>query len=84
MEQWSVVETLVVILGLFAAVGAPVIKLITSISELTSTVRELKNDFLSLTAKNTDSHRRIWAHNDVQDARLDDHEKRIVLLERKE
>ena len=37
----------------------------------------------TLTANNTESHRRIWAHNDEQDEKLENHEKRITKIETK-
>lgn len=33
---------------------------------------------------NTEGHRRLWKHNDEQDATLNDHETRITILERKD
>lgn len=81
MTEWGVVGVIVALAGLFLTVGAPIIRLITSITRLTGTVEALQKDMEGLTVKNTESHRRIWEHNDEQDERLNDHETRIKLIE---
>ena len=87
--EWNVVGVIVTLVGLAAAVGGPVLKLNASITKLTTLLKviEQRLDALEQGAKEqrthaAESHRRIWAHNDEQDERLEDHEKRITLLER--
>lgn len=87
--EWTVVGVIVTLVGLAAAVGGPVLKLNASITKLTTLLQviEQRLDTLEQGAKEqrthaAESHRRIWAHNDEQDDRLEDHEKRITLLER--
>lgn len=87
--EWNVVGVIVTLLGLAAAVGGPVLKLNGSITRLTTLLQAIEHrlDSLEQGAKEqrthaAESHRRIWAHNDEQDDRLEDHEKRITLLER--
>ena len=87
--EWNVVGVLVTLAGLAAAVGGPVLKLNGSITRLTTLLQAIEHrlDELEQGAKEqrthaAESHRRIWAHNDEQDDRLEDHEKRITLLER--
>ena len=86
--QWEVVGVIVTLVGLAAAVGGPVLKLNGSITRLTTLLQAIEHrlDTLEQGAKEqrthaAESHRRIWTHNDEQDARLEDHEKRITLLE---
>ena len=86
--QWEVVGVIVTLVGLAAAVGGPVLKLNGSITRLTALLQAIEHrlDTLEQGAKEqrthaAESHRRIWNHNDEQDARLEDHEKRITLLE---
>lgn len=81
MTEWGVVGVIVALVGLFLTVGAPVMKLITSITKLTGAVDALQKDVEGLTVKNTEAHRRIWEHNDEQDEKLNDHETRIKLME---
>ena len=46
-------------------------------------MQNLNQAMNTLTANNTESHRRIWAHNDEQDEKLENHEKRITKIETK-
>ena len=81
MNEWNVVGVLVVVAGLFLSVGAPVIRLNSTLTKLSTLVEGLQD---RQERDNTDSHRRLWKHNDEQDAALNDHETRITILERKE
>ena len=81
MNEWGIVEVLVVLIGLFATVGAPIIKLISSITKLNATVDNLRENVDSVTRRNTDAHRRLWEHNEKQDAEIRDHGNRIERLE---
>lgn len=87
--EWNVVGVLVTLAGLAAAVGGPVLKLNGSITRLTTLLQAIEHrldgverDAKEQRAHAAESHRRIWAHSDEQDERLEDHEKRITLLER--
>jgi len=81
MDEWSVIGVLVVLVGLFATVGAPISKLIESITKLTVTVQSLQADMEQLTAQNGKSHERIFARLDEHEGRLGDHEARIGVIE---
>lgn len=87
--EWNVVGVLVTLVGLAVAVGGPVLKLNGSITRLTTLLQaiehrldEVEREARDQRAHAAESHRRIWAHSDEQDERLEDHEKRITLLER--
>ena len=80
---------IVTLVGLAVAVGGPVLKLNGSITRLTTLLQaiehrldEVEREARDQRAHAAESHRRIWAHSDEQDERLEDHEKRITLLER--
>ena len=55
-----------------------------AITELTVTCKNLDGQFAAMQNKNTESHRRIWEHNDEQDKMLNNHEARIKSIERGE
>ena len=83
------VGVIVTLVGLAVAVGGPVLKLNGSITRLTTLLQaiehrldEVEREARDQRAHAAESHRRIWAHSDEQDERLEDHEKRITLLER--
>lgn len=84
MTQWDIVTVLAAVVGLFAAVGAPVIRLNATMTRLSTLVETLEEKVDSQAASSKESHRRLWAHNDEQDGKLNDHEKRITILERKD
>lgn len=84
MNEWNVVGVLLVVAGLFLSVGAPVIRLNSTLTKLSTLVEAVQSRQDRQDRDNTDSHRRLWKHNDEQDAALNDHETRITILERKE
>ena len=84
MDEWGVVGVLVVVAGLFLSVGAPVIRLNSTLTKLSTLVEGLRDRQAQQEQNNSDSHRRIWKHNEEQDAVLNDHETRITILERKD
>jgi Na+-translocating ferredoxin:NAD+ oxidoreductase RnfG subunit len=81
--EWTVVTVLVVIVGLFAAVGAPIIKLIVTITKVNILLDALTKELNEAVCKNKDSHERFRTHNEKQDETLQDHEMRITVLEQK-
>jgi len=81
MDEWGVIGVLVALVGLFATVGAPISKLIESLTKLTVTVQALQADMAQLTAQNCKSHERIFTRLDSQEGRLVDHETRLLAME---
>ena len=84
MTQWEVYLVIVSLVGFAIAVGTPIIKLNTSITRLIDRLNNLDEGVEELTARNSRSHERLWKHNDEQDKKIEDHEKRIFSLEKKE
>lgn len=82
--EWTTVTVIIALVGLGAAIVKPIVSLTQSITKLTVVVEHLQDDMSGLTAKNSQSHARLWDHNDEQDVRLDDHERRIDTLEHRE
>ncbi len=81
MDEWTIVGVLAVLFGLIASVVTPLLKLNTSITQLTCAVSVLQKNIEGLTSKNSESHAKLWEHNTRQDAQLSDHETRIKLIE---
>lgn len=79
--EWTVVTVIIALVGLFVAVGAPIIRQTKTMTKLDSTMETLSSKLIELESKNSDSHRRIWDHNEKQDEQIHDHEIRIVKLE---
>ena len=90
MTEWEVFGVITALVAFVAAIVGPLIKLNTSITRLTETaahltekIGQLVRDMAAQEEKSSESHRRIWAKNDEQDATLADHETRITVLENK-
>jgi hypothetical protein len=82
MNEWTIVTTIVVIVGLIVTVTTPLLKLNTSITQLRSLIENVVKRVDDNEHDNTESHRRIWKHNDEQDALLQNHALRIHDLEK--
>lgn len=80
MNEWAVFGVLVAVAGFLAVVVPPIVNLTKSITRLTVVVDNLSKD-MEIQRK---SNSKLWAHNDEQDGRLNDHETRIRILEETE
>lgn len=88
--EWTTVTVIIALVGLVVTVTTPLIKLNSNITRLTvvldtikAELEEQKKALIAQRADSKESHRRIWAHNDEQDAVLNDHETRLRVLENK-
>lgn len=95
MNEWTAVAAIAVLVNLFLAVYNPMSKSTRdntrAMTELTVTLRQLVMDFTEFKNHNKDSHQRMYKKSDEQDikiveheARLDNHENRLQILERKD
>ena len=83
MSEWDVVTIIIAIVGLFFSVGKPIIKLNTNITKLNENLKATQNDQLKYEKDNHDAHKRIWDHNEKQDAVLEEHRMRLHDLDGK-
>lgn len=81
MTEWNVFEVFVAITAAFLTIGVPIIKLVAVMTRLTIVVEDIQREFDSVTTRNSDSHRRLWAKNEQQDKVLQDHDNRLEHLE---
>ena len=72
--DWTVIAGVAALVGLIGGIVAPMLKLNTSITQLTVVVNGLAKGFDKLTDKNDCAHEKI-------NEKLDDHETRITLIE---
>ena len=79
--EWDMVGVIVVLAGLAGTVCVPVVNLTKAISSLTATCKALETRVAAMEEKSSRNHQRLWAKNEEQDGRLNDHETRIVRLE---
>ena len=79
--EWQVVTVIIALVSFAAIIIRPVVSLTKSITELTTTVKRLQFDLDGFVNKNSESHARLWNHNNDQDLKLEDHEARITIIE---
>ena len=72
--DWTVIAGVAALVGLIGGIVAPMLKLNTSITQLTVVVNGLAKGFEKLTDKNDCAHEKI-------NEKLDDHETRSTLIE---
>ena len=81
--SWEIFLGIVALVGFCVTIATPLMKLSKTMTELNVNMQNLNQAMNTLTANNTESHRRIWVHNDEQDEKLENHEKRITKIETK-
>lgn len=81
--SWEIFLGIVALVGFCITIATPLMKLSKTMTELNVNMQNLNQAMNTLTANNTESHRRIWTHNDEQDEKLENHEKRITKIETK-
>lgn len=81
--EWTTVTVIIALVGLGAAVIKPIVSLTQSITKLTVVVERLEWELDEQSEHSRESHKRLWDHNEEQDNRLDDHERRIHDMEHK-
>lgn len=73
---WEIVAGLITIVGCLIALGGVLVKLISTLTRLDDTMKQLRGDLDRQRDENKESHKRIYD-------KLDDHEHRIIELEKK-
>lgn len=81
--SWEIFLGIVALVGFCITIATPLMKLSKTMTELNVNMQNLNQAMNTLTANNAESHRRIWTHNDEQDEKLENHEKRITKIETK-
>lgn len=84
---WEMIAALIALTGFIGTIAGVCVKVVVpltkSIVTLNGSVKNLCEKLSILEDDNSKSHKRIWDHNEKQDARLDRHEKRLHDLDGK-
>lgn len=83
MTEWQVVGVIVVLVGLAASVIKPAVSLNAAITRLNGICTSLEKSVGELTQKNSQAHDRLWHRTDEHEARLQRHDTRLTVLEKK-
>ena len=81
--EWQVVTVIIALSGFAISIITPIIKLTNSITTLTVTLKQVDNRLTAQEQSSKNSHKRLGEKNEEQDEKLNDHERRITLIERK-
>ncbi|MGN0331475.1 MAG: hypothetical protein ACI4D9_00360 [Lachnospiraceae bacterium] len=85
LTEWGVVGVIIALIGLFATVYAPMAKNTKentkAMTELAVNIKNLTKQFEIQEANNEKTVKRIWNHNDEQDDRILELERRVMLIE---
>lgn len=88
MDNYQFIGMLVASLGTILAVAVilikPLLSAVKAMTELKEAVKSLTDQFSKFELNNHDDHKRIWEKNEEQDAQLNEHDKRLMLLEKGE
>ena len=78
---WEIVVGVITLFGFIVSIVTPILKLTKVMTQLTISVENLREVVDQMGAQNTESHKRIWEHNEDQDEKINNHEQRIFKLE---
>lgn len=79
--SWEIVVGIITLAGFVISIMGPLTKLTKIMTELTVSVQGLKEVVNEMGIKNTESHKRLWEHNNKQDESIENHERRISKIE---
>lgn len=89
------VLALITLFTLAKFVVGPLLKAVQELTQTMTTFKDqiaglqgdfagMKQEFKENSAHEREAHRRLWDHNDEQDEKISDHDRRIIILEQKE
>lgn len=80
---WDNVERIVLLAGFIITIVKTIIPLTNALTRLTERIDSLAEQVDTLDEKKTEAHKRLWSHNENQDAMLQNHEQRLHELDGK-
>lgn len=80
---WDIVAGIVLLAGFIITIVKTIIPLTNALTRLTERIDSLAEQVDTLDEKKTEAHKRLWSHNDTQDAMLQNHEQRLHDLDGK-
>lgn len=84
ITEWSVVTVMIALIGLFSTVYGPLSKNTKentkAMTELSINIRNLTEQVKAQEEDNEKAIKRLWSHNDEQDARILNVEQKLMLM----
>ena len=84
MDNWGVFLAIGELIAFLMLMAKPLINLTTTLTKLDATVETLKTTLENQREHSSKVHKKLWDHNDKQDEKIEDHEKRILIIEQKD
>jgi predicted PurR-regulated permease PerM len=81
MTAITIASFLITAISFIVTIIKGIIPLIKSITELTTVVKQIKEDLECFQTRSSNSHKRLWEHNEQQDEKIDNHESRLIKIE---
>ena len=82
MNEWQVFLIIAEVVMLALAVGAPMLKLNSTITKLNVMLQNLANNYAESEKSNAKEHAYMWEHIEGQSEKIADHETRLQLIEK--
>lgn len=82
MNEWQVFLVIGEIAALLLLVGAPILKLNSTLTKLTTQMETQSEQFKEVNKANSTTHDKMQAHLEEHDEKLADHETRLQLIEK--
>ena len=80
---WDIVAGIVLLAGFIITIVKTIIPQTNALTRLTERIDSLAEQVDTLDEKKTEAHKRLWCHNENQDAMLQNHEQRLHDLDGK-
>ena len=80
---WDIVAGIVLLAGFIITIVKTIIPLTNALTRLTERIDSLAEQVDTLDEKKTEAQKRMWSHNENQDAMLQNHEQRLHDLDGK-
>ena len=77
MNEWNVFLTIAAIVSFLLAIGGPVVYTVKTLAKVTTTLDRLQKDMEDEKKQSIDAYRKLWEHNDKQDAEIAKHDREI-------
>ena len=83
MDRWEVFLSIGTIATFLIAVGGPMLKLNTTLTKLIAKAESMEQTFENAQSSNQNVHNKMWIELDEHEHKLNDHETRLQLMEKK-
>lgn len=77
MDEWGVFLTITAIVSFLLAVGGPTVYVVKTLVKVNTVLDRLQKDVDTDRAQSLEGYRKLWEHNDKQDAQIAAHDREL-------